>query len=210
MPLPLVLLVALAASDTLRIPIVSPPPNFDGAASEAKYGQPTVEIPRAAGTIRIWLRRDSTYVYIAAAIPDRTFYWGDDFVISLDTWGDRARAPEHDDFQWYFRRVLDSSVVFRGGYGSWHPPREDPDWRLGPGREEEGWAVRSRSDSAGWSVELRLDPAYFTQARGGLPGIAFRVFDDGPQGWFAWPVVPAIRQQAEVERRPALWAAVIP
>ncbi len=189
---------------------MTPAPLFDGAATVTEYGTPTFEVARPGGPIQVWLRRDSAWVYIAARIPDVSVAWNDDLLLSLDTGGDRARGPMHDDFQWDFRRTLDSSVVYRGEGGQWRAPRDDPDWRLGADREGGGWEVRSVSDSAGWSVEFRLDPYYFSQAGKGLPGFAVRVFDGDPQAWYVWPAVPGIRQATEVERHPDLWAAVTP
>ncbi len=200
--------LALQATDTLRITPAGPAVNFDGGASAAEYGDPTLTFDTRQGTVGIWIRRDSGAVIFAAAIPDSTRYWGDDLVISLDTGGDRAGSPQHDDCQWYFRRVLDSSVVLKGEAGHWRLPRDDPDWRLGPEREGGGWTVRAAETGAGWSLELRLDPAYFTQAGSRTPGIAFRVFDNDPQGWFPYPSPPGIRQPTDVERRPALWLPV--
>jgi hypothetical protein len=178
--------------------------------SVAEYGAPSLAIAIPGGQARLWLRRAGDAVYVAAFIPDSTPSWMDDLVISLDTGGDRATAPQHDDFQWYFRRVLDSSVVLRGEQGAWRVPRDDPDWRLGSVREGGGWEVRSESTARGWSLELRLDAAYFTEARGRLPGIAFRIFDNEPQGWFTWPAPAGLAQPVELERRPDRWAAVSP
>lgn len=206
--LPLAALALL--SDTLRITPAPRSPVFDGRADTAEYGAPTVTITRPAGTVLLWLRRHEGFVYLAARLPDSTFYWGDDLVISLDTRGERAAAPAHDDFQWYFRRVLDSSVVLRGEGGRWQMPKGDPDWRLGREREGGGWEVRSVDDGTSWSLELRLDPAYFGEAGTGHPGMAFRVYDNDPHGWHIWPAPAGIRQPTEVERRPALWAVVLP
>lgn len=202
-----VLALALA-TDTLRVAALDRAPTFDGRADRAEYGAPTVELERAAGSVLVWVRSDSATVYIAAWMPDRTFYWGDDLVLSLDTQGDAAEGPQHDDFQWYFRRVLDSSVVLRGEAGKWRMPRDDPDWRLGEEREGGGWQVRSASDTTGWSLEFRLDLAYFREARGRPPRLAFRTYDDDPQGWVAWPAAPGGRHPTETERRPARWAPV--
>lgn len=204
MLLPLILL----AADTLSVPRASETIVFDGRASREEYGAPTLELARAGGPVLVWVRHDSASVTLAAWLPDPSLYWGDDLVISLDTKGDRAAGPMHDDFQWYFRRALDSSVVFRGEAGKWRAPRDDPDWRLGPEREGGGWAVRSASDSAGWTLEFRLDLAYFQEARGTLPGLAVRTFDDDPQGWVAWPEPAGMKHPTEVERRPDRWAAV--
>ena len=150
--------LTLQVSDTLRLVPAGPAVRFDGAASVVEYGDPTVTLTTQQGAVRIWLRRDSSAVIIAAAIPDATHSWGDDLVISLDTGGDRSAGPAHDDFQWCFRRVLDSSVVQRGDAGRWRLPRnDDPDWRLGPDHAGSGWEVRAAEAAAGWSLELRLD-----------------------------------------------------
>ncbi len=203
--LPLLALV----TDTLRITPALRAPVFDGRADSTEYGAPSVTIVRPAGTVQLWIHRYEGKVYLAARMPDSTFYWGDDLVISLDTRGDRATAPQHDDFQWYFRRTVDSSVVFRGNGGRWQPPLGNPDWRLGQEREGGGWEVRSVDDGKTWSLELRLDPAYFGEAGDGHPGMAFRVYDDDPHGWHIWPQPAGIKQATEVERRPSLWALVL-
>lgn len=202
-------LAALLVADTLRITPVAHPPRFDGRADSAEYGTPSVVITRPQGNVLVWARHDSAYVYLAARLPDSTFYWGDDLVISLDINGDASATPDHDDFQWYFRRNLDSSVVYRGSAaGQWQAPRGDPDWRLGADREGGGWEVRSADDGTGWSLELRLDIAFFREA-GGHPRVALRTYDNDPHGWRAWPMPVRIRQPAEVERRPVFWAPVL-
>lgn len=193
--------------DTLRIHPAQP--TFDGVVGEGEYGAPAVVIPRPQGAVRVWAVEGPEAVYLAVQLPDTSSYWGDDVVISLDIRGDRGAAPGHDDFQWDFRRVLDSSVVYRGEWGRWRAPRDDPDWRLGAERSGGGWEIRSASDARGWSVEFRLDRAYFLEAGSGTPGIAIRVYDDGPHGWQVWPNPPGIRHPTEVERRPELWAPVI-
>ncbi|MBP6669572.1 MAG: hypothetical protein KA180_09030 [Gemmatimonadales bacterium] len=202
------LLVAALLLDTLLVRPAPAPVVFDGVASREEYGAPTLELARPAGVVQLWLVRHGGSVVVAARMPDRTVSWGDDLVISLDTQGDRAPGPMHDDFQWYFRRVLDSSVVLRGEAGTWRAPRDDPDWRLGAEREGGGWEVRAVSDAEGWSLEFRMDQAYFAEAGAGRPGLAFRVFDDDPQGWVAWPTAPRVKHPTEVERQPALWAPV--
>lgn len=207
----MLLLAALLLGDTLRITPVTRSPRFDGRADAAEYGAPSLVLARPQGNVEIWARRDSASVYIAARLPDSTFYWGDDLVISLDLNGDGSPAPDHDDFQWYFRRILDSSVVFRGSdAGRWQPPRGDPDWRLGRDREGGGWEVRAVDDGSGWSLELRLDIAFFREAAApARPALALRTYDNDPHGWHTWPLPPGIRQPTEVERRPALWAVVL-
>ena len=202
-------LLILLATDTLHVRPLSLPVVFDGSAGREEYGAPTVELPRPAGTALIWLGRDQRYVYLAASIPDSTPYWGDGLAISLDTKGDRADGPMHDDFLWEFRRLLDSSVVYRGEQGHWRAPRDDPDWRLGADRGGGGWEVRSTSTADGWMVELRLDIAYFEEARLGRPGLALRLFDDQGQDWLSWPAGNGRKHPSEVERHPSDWAAVV-
>ncbi|HXI20097.1 MAG TPA: hypothetical protein VNH46_03380 [Gemmatimonadales bacterium] len=202
------LLPLLFLADTIHLVRAAHPIVFDGRADTAEYGTPSIAIARPAGTVRIWLRREGDSVFIAADLPDSTWYWGDDLVISLDVRGAGGEAPGLDQFQWYFRRMLDSSVVDRGRDGTWHPPRDDPDWRLGGEREGGGWAVRSAERGTGWSLELRLDAAWFTEARNGAPRIAFRTYDDTRSGWYAWPSPPGLPSPTEVERRPSLWAVV--
>ena len=99
-------------------------------------------MPTAQGGMEIWVVRRGDTAYVAARMTDSTFYWGDDFVMSLDPLGDRTPGPGHDDTQWYLRRVLDSSVVNRGRHGRWMAPSDDPDWRLGKERSGDGWEVQ--------------------------------------------------------------------
>jgi hypothetical protein len=196
------------SGDTLLIRAIDPAPSYRAGIDSAVLGPPQVRIRSRQGVANIWLLRASDTVFVAARIPDTTFYWGDDFVLSLDTRGDRARTPQHDDFQLYFRRVLDSSVVFRGRNGRWEPPRNDPDWRLGSSRSGGGWEVGGRSDRSGWSLIIRMDPAWFTGEAGHLPHIAFRIYDDSPSGWFTWPVSGDLAQPSSVEKAPSLWAPI--
>jgi hypothetical protein len=128
--------------------------------------------------------------------------------LSVDTRGDAAASPQHDDFQLYFRRVLDSSVVFRGRSGRWEPPRGDPDWRLGSDRTGGGWEVSARDSAKGWSLLLRLDPAWLQGAEERLPRLALRIYDNDPQGWFAWPRPQGAAPPSSVEQTPSLWAPI--
>ena len=206
--IPALLVLGLFA-DTLRVTTASTAPVFDGRATAGEWGTPSCLIQRPGGVVRLWLARWEESVYLAAEIEDSTYYWGDDLVISLDTQGDASPAPGHDDFQWYLRRMIDSSVVFRGNNGKWQPPRDDPDWRLGKDREGGGWEIRTENRPTGWSLELKLDQAYFREAKAGdLPRMAFRVFDDSPQGWYIWPQAAGAVQPTMLERRPDWWAPV--
>lgn len=205
----LLLALMVPLPDTLRIAASPAAPAFDGKVSEGEYGAPAVVIPRPQGEVRLWAVESEGSVYLAVSLPDSSFYWGDDAVISLDIGGDRGAAPGHNDFQWYFRRVLDSSVVYRGEQGTWRFPRHDPDWRLGAERAGGGWEVRSVSDERGWSLEFRLDRAYFLEAKRGTAAISLRVYNDAPHGWHVWPPAASVRHPTEVERRPELWVPVI-
>jgi hypothetical protein len=207
--LPILLVVALqvAPRDTVAVRLVESVPADAGSSAKA-LGEPSLRISTGQGAASIWLLRTRDSAFVLARIPDSTHYWGDDLVISLDVSGDRGTVPGHDDFQWYFRRALDSSVVYRGRGSRWEAPRGDPDWRLGASREGGGWTVGSRSDSAGWWLVLRLDGAWLQGEAGRRPGIAFRVYDDSPSGWFAWPAPAGGRQPAGVEGVPDLWGVV--
>ena len=209
--LPLLLTLALQAApgDVAPVRLVDSPPR-DAAPGASALGDPSVRLATGQGAAEIWLLRTHDSAFVAARIPDSTYYWGDDLVISLDISGDRGRIPGHDDFQWYFRRSLDSSVVYRGRGGRWEAPRGDPDWRLGTSREGGGWTVDSRSDAGGWWLVLRLDGEWFRGEGERRPGIAFRVYDDSPGGWFAWPAPEVGRQPAAVEGVPDLWGVVGP
>ncbi len=206
--LPLLFLLTGQMGDTLTIRPIPRPPSPDTPIDSARLGSPQVRLRTRQGTALVWLLRSADTVFIAASIPDSTPYWGDDFVLSLDTRGDAAASPQHDDFQWHLRRVLDSSVVFRGRNGRWEPPRNDPYWRLGTEREGGGWEVGGRDSSAGWSLLLRLDSAWVYGEDGRRPRIAFRIYDDAPGGWFAWPSPQTGAPPTTVEQSPALWSMV--
>ena len=203
----LALALQAAPRDTAPVRLVESVP-ADAGSSAAALGEPALRIGTGQGAASIWLLRTRDSAFVVARIPDSTYYWGDDLVISLDVSGDRGAVPGHDDFQWYFRRALDSSVVYRGRGGRWEAPRGDPDWRLGASREGGGWTVGSRSEATGWSLVLRLDPAWLEGEAGRRPGIAFRIYDDSPSGWFAWPAPESGRQPVSVERLPDAWAVL--
>lgn len=209
--LPVMVAVAMMGipADTLRLrAIAGSGPSFDGAVSEGEYGAPSAVLPAAQGGVQVWSVRAGDTVFIAARMRDSTFYWGDDFVISLDPLGDRTPGPGHDDTQWYLRRVLDSSVVNRGRHGRWMAPGDDPDWRLGKERSGDGWEVRSSSDASGWAVELKLPLLWFADDSGRRATIAFRSYDDSPHAWYSWPAPLPGERAIRVEMTPAQWAVV--
>ncbi len=204
--------LSLGGPDTVSVRAVERAPAARRPSDSASWGPPQITLKTAQGIAPVWLLRAADSVYLIAVIPDSTFYWGDDLVVSLDTEGDRAEAPQHDDFQWYFRRVLDSSVVYRGRAGRWSEPQSDPDWRLGRGRSGAGWDVDAaeREGGPGWILVLRLDAAWLGLGRNARPGLAVRIYDDAPGGWHAWPAPPPGTHPASVERRPDLWGSVTP
>jgi hypothetical protein len=206
MLLPLFWALQLSSADTLKIGSLGHPPALGEAIDSAHLGPPQVRLRTGQGTAEIWLLRAADTFFVAASIPDSTPYWGDDFVLSLDTRGEGAPSPQHDDFQFDFRRVLDSSVVFRGRKGRWEPPRDDPDWRIGSERSGGGWEVRAWDGRGGWSLLLRLDPAWIAGENGRLPRLAFRIYDDAPPGWYAWPLAQEPAPPTTVERTPSLWS----
>jgi hypothetical protein len=197
-------LAQLSATDTLRIHALAHPPSINQVLDTTSLGTPQIQLRTHHGLASLWVLRANDTLFIAASIPDTTPYWGDELVLSLDTHGDGSPAPDHDDFQWWFRRMTDSSVVFRGRSGRWEPPRGDPDWRLGSAREGGGWELSSGGGRNRWTILLRLDPAWLKESNQ-PPRIAFRVYDNAPQGWFSWPVVKGIPSPVEVERTPSLW-----
>jgi len=204
----LLLALQLSPRDTLDIRSIGRPPAPGMSIESATLGSPQVRIPTGQGVALVWLLRAGDSVFVAVSIPDSTPYWGDDFVVSLDTKGDGAPAPAHDDFQLYFRRALDSSVVFRGRNGRWEPPRNDPDWRLEHERSGGGWEISARDRPQGWDLLLRLDPAWFDGQAGELARVAFRIYDDSPSGWFAWPSPQGTSPPTSVEQSPLLWIPI--
>jgi hypothetical protein len=195
-------------ADTLRIRRVARPPAADWQGHSADWGEPQVRIVTRQGTASIWLLRAADTVFVAASIPDTTSSWADALAICLDVLGDRAETPQHDDFQWSFQRVLDSSVVYRGRAGRWEPPHADPDWRLGPEHSGGGWQVGASDRGRGWRLVLRLDPAWFEGESGRRPAIGFRIHDDDPNGWYPWPGIATSAGATLLERTPALWVPV--
>ena len=139
--IPALLVLGLVA-DTLRVTTASTDPVFDGRATAGEWGSPSCLIQRPGGVVRLWLARWEESVYLAAEIEDSTYYWGDDLVISMDTQGDASPAPDHDDFQWYFRRMIDSSVVFRGQNG-----KGSGRWRVGSSDGESSDRVVARTQA---------------------------------------------------------------
>lgn len=178
-------------------------PVLDGAASDHEYGAAALRLPTAMGEVRVWLGRHSGFTYLAAALPDSTYYWGDDFVVSLDPDGSGGTSPGDGDRQWYLRRSLDSTVVAVAQNGRWQTPGIEPP-KLGPARHHADWDVASTSSPAGWVVELRIRDAILKSGPA-APRFALRTYNDRPQGWWSWPPPPDGTPAQRVERIPGVW-----
>jgi hypothetical protein len=193
-------------ADTLRVQAIAHLPAADARIDSAGWGAPQVRIPTRQGTASVWLLRAADTLFVAAEIPDSTRSWADAFAVCIDVQGDRTAAPAHDDFQWSLRRVLDSSVVYRGRAGRWEPPLDDPDWRIGAERSGGGWEVSGTDDGRRWTVLLRLDPAWLEGEEGRRPAMGFVIHDDDPNGWYGWPARGD--SGALLERTPRGWGEV--
>jgi hypothetical protein len=202
-------LLALAA-DTVALRALPVAPVFDGVVDAMEYGAPIAELPGAGARVPVWMGRSGAWVYVAAVLPDSTPAWRDEFALLLDPIGDRTPGPGHDDSEWVIRRVVDSSEVLRGVHGAWQLPGNDPAWRLGTARGGEGWEVRATSSATGWQVELRIDAAWLAGTYGGVPGVAFRAYDESERRWRGWPASAPCPDGARLERQPACWAVVVP
>lgn len=202
------LLLLQLQSETLKIRNVSQPVRLNLAIDSAGLGAPQIQFQTGQGTARVWLLRARDTVLVLASVTDSTAYWGDGFVVSLDTRGDGGARPGHDDFQLNFRRVLDSSVVYRGRNGTWEPPRDDPDWRIGAERSGGGWEVSVRDERQRWILLLRLDPAWFAGDAGRPARMAFRTYDNSPSGWYSWPPPSRGLPAWSVEMTPAAWIPI--
>jgi hypothetical protein len=194
----------------VRLHDVPLPPPAGAQLDSAAWGSPQLTIPTPSGRASVWLLRAADSVFVVARVPDRTPSWADGVSLCLDVSGDRAAAPAHDDFQLLLRRVLDSSVVYRGRDGRWHPPFDDPDWRVGSTHAGGGWEAAAASDAAGWSLVLRLDPAWFAGEGGRRPGIALIGHDNDPNSWSAWPSAPDAGPPQMLDRFPAAWMPILP
>ncbi|HUF36308.1 MAG TPA: hypothetical protein VMN37_10185 [Gemmatimonadales bacterium] len=199
----LLTLLSGAPAESLAVRSVEalPPPQIAGT-----LGEPALRF--AGGRVAVWLVRAGDTVGLYVAIRDSTESPGDELVVSLDVAGDAAATPQHDDFQWRLRRMLDSSVVSRGRGGRWAPPLDDPEWRLGAEHGGGGWEVEAAPTPDGWAVLLRLHPAWLAGEGGRRPAMAFRVYDGGPGGWYTWPPPRRGAHPTEVERAPSRWIPV--
>jgi len=194
--------------DTLVVRDAASPPPPGNPIAASHLGEPSMRIPTGQGLALVWLLRAADTFFVAASIPDSSVSPADAFALSLDTQGDAASTPEHDDFQWDLHRLLDSSQIYRGNNGRWQPPRGDPDWRLGSERSGGGWEVSGWSAKPVWGLLLRLDPAWLEGGKGRLPRIAFRIYDNGTNRNYTLPLPAGTAPASMVERSPQLWLPV--
>jgi hypothetical protein len=190
----------------LDVAALASAPILDGRVGSEEYGAPVIRIGTAAGDVEVRMGRAGGSVYVAATLPDTSFYWGDDFVVSLDHDGSGGSDPGAGDRQWYLRRVLDSSVVATAEGGAWHRPGT-PFIMLGPSRSGDDWSVASMSNDAGWTLELRIDERTFRTGEA-RARIAFRTYNSAPHGWWSWPPPPSGERPQRVERNPGTWIPV--
>ena len=202
----MVALALLMANDTIHIRTVDQEPAILNAADLEALGPPSIG---PASGVSVWLLGDSGSVYLILRVLDSTPAWNDRLVLTVDTNGDRSGTPQHDDFEWDFHRVADSSVVYRGRNGRWQAPRDDPDWRLGRDREGGGWAVREKEILQGWLLIVKLDAEYFRPSTGVAPGLGIARYDESSRAWTTWPMVPSLRQPGALPDHPVLWGSVL-
>jgi hypothetical protein len=193
---------------SIQLREVTTPPRAEASLDSTGWGTPQVSIATRAGPASVWLLRAADSVFVVARVPDRTPSWADAVSLCVDVSGDGAPTPAHDDFQFTLRRVLDSSVVYRGRNGRWQPPLDDPDWRVGATHAGGGWQAAVGSDPTGWTLVLRLDPAWLAGEGGHPPGIALLVHNDDPSSWSAWPSRGDGSPPQDLDRTPAAWARV--
>ena len=196
-------------ADTVAAVSVSQAPVLDGRVTAREYGMPTLQFATASGEVRVWLVRHEGFLYLAAVIPDSSFYWGDDFVVSLAPSGHSDATLSVGDRQWYLRRTLDSSVVrlvTSAAAGGWSMPGHEPPM-LGTTRHGADWDVASTSTPTGWAIELRIREAA-SRPSVILPRLALRTYNDEPQGWWSWPKAPSDMPPQRVERTPSLWVSI--
>lgn len=189
----------LLAMTCCVVQAVSEPPELDGIVVSNEYGDSSAVISKANAPVVVRFARHESFVYIAATIPDTSYYWGDDFVISLDPDGSGGEGPGPADRQWYIRRMTDSSVVVTAdSSGRWYtgqPPM------LGQSRSGPDWTLATTSAEKSWAVELRIDESLVTDRT----RIAFRTYDDNPHGWWSLPEPAEGQPPHRVERSPNQW-----
>jgi len=189
-------------ADSLDVRRLSRAPVLDGRVDAAEYGAASIRMAAAAGEVTAWVGRHDGYIYIAASLPDSSFYWGDDLVVSIDPDGSGGTSPGDGDRQWYLRRALDSSVVLTAAGGRWETPGK-PTPMLGTARHRADWDVASSSTASGWMIELRIRESALT-----APRLALRTYNNAPQGWWSWPAPAAGVPAQRVERSPEQWVVL--
>jgi hypothetical protein len=166
-------------------------------ALSATVPVPAVTLPKEPGpegSSIVYFVYTGDSLQISAMLPDTSYYWGDDLVISLDPDGSGGDAPGDGDLQWYLRRDLDSSLVRVGANGRWSNPAP-----IGKTRSGEGWSLDSYEFKVRWIVSVRM------LAPGPKARFAVRTYDNAPHGWWSYPPPPEGQRATVVERTPKLW-----
>jgi hypothetical protein len=197
-----------ASVDTLFIREAGSAPALDGRPAEHEYGSADIALQGNDGEARIWLRRYGNSVFVAAVLPDTSFYWGDDFVFVIDVDGSGGERPGIGDRAWYIRRMTDSSIMLRAtGDGRWEPPEGARP--IGAARAGSDWELATTTSPGAWIVELRLDASLFAGAGGRAARVAIRTFNDKPAPtWVTWPTPPNEVPPQRLERLPRAWIPV--
>ena len=82
-----------APSDSLDVRRLARAPMLDGRVGDAEYGVSSIRIATTAGEVTAWVGRHDGYLYLAASLPDSSFDWGDDLVVSVDPDGSGGANP---------------------------------------------------------------------------------------------------------------------
>lgn len=167
-----------------------------------------IAMPQGAATAMLQ-RLPSGRVQLRVELPDATPSWRDGVTVFIDPVGDTTPAPGHDDFEYAFQRVLDSSVVRQAAHGTWMAPANDPDWRLGSARGMETWTVAVTTDANRWVLVLEIDEAWLAGTQDVRARLGLLLHDDDPNRWAAWPAGPAGRPPTQIGMRPVQWSPVL-
>ncbi|MFB3891809.1 MAG: sugar-binding protein [Phycisphaerae bacterium] len=198
--------IAALVAVTLAQPSASAPANevvvkgisglavtFDGHVSKLEYADATHStFPNGHGTVDVFTKCQDGFLYFAFQIPDLSPFEGDDIVIMLDTANARKAAPDEADIRAYVRRKMENSRAQQGDGKKWADTYGD-------------WEYRSALYPNGWEVEARIPLKSLkiatAAAKPAVMGLAFRIWDNKPQGNSNWPV-------GSNENKPDTWGTL--
>ena len=89
-----ILVLEVSLADTVSVRAVQHAPAVHRLSDSAGWGSPQIRIRTGQGSASVWLLAVADSVYVVALLRDTTAHWSDEFVVSLDTEGDRAAAPQ--------------------------------------------------------------------------------------------------------------------